>query len=147
MRALLDENIPLPALAALRVLEPVHTFDHVHTLGWDGTKDPELFRRASARGFEVLVALDRNQLHDAAEWRALKRARLHHVSVRQSRATEGAAGSLRLMASVLVAMPRVLSDLEQRNGGHVVEVRLLDNANRHVALSYKQHEQRVGLGG
>ena len=32
MRVLLDENIPLPALAALRVLGPPHSFDYVQVL-------------------------------------------------------------------------------------------------------------------
>jgi PIN like domain len=141
MRVLLDENIPEPALASLRVLVP-HTFEHVNHLGWSGRSDPDVFALASRAGHDVILALDRKQLSSAAEWRALKRAGLNHVSIRQSSATQGAAGSLRLMASLLVAMPRVLDDLAGRDGGCVVEVSLLTDRDRHTTWSYLEHERR-----
>ena len=141
MQILLDENIPAPALASLAVLVP-HRFAHANDLGWAGTTDPALFALARRDGFDAIVALDRKQLHAHAEWSALTKARLHHISIRQSRATQGAAGSLRLMASLLVAMPRILDDLTSRTGGCVVEVRLLEDQSRHEAWTYREHEQR-----
>ena len=141
MHVLLDENIPAPALASLRVLTP-HVFEHVNDRSWAGTADPTLFANAGRAGFDVIVALDRRQLYNADEWQALKRARLHHVSIRQTRTTQGARGSLRLMASLLLAMPHVLDDLAARDGGCVVEVRLLDDRSRHELWTYREHERR-----
>ena len=141
MRVLLDENIPAPALVSRRVLVP-HVFDHVNDVGWAGVTDPDLFSRAARSGFGAIVALDRNQLYSDAEWRALKRSALHHVSIRQTRATQGARGSLRLMASLLLAMPRVLDDLETRSLGCVVEIRLLEDRDRHFIWTYREHEGR-----
>ena len=141
MHVLLDENIPVPALASLQVLVP-HTFNHVGPAGWAGQTDKALFALAAEAGYDIVVSLDRRQLYSDDEWKALKRAGLHHVSIRQSRATEGARGSLRLMASLLLAMPRVLDDLEHQAGGCVVEVRLLEDRNRHELWTYREHERR-----
>jgi hypothetical protein len=76
----------------LETVEPEHAFAHVNDLGWNGTTDTVLFGRAAAKHYEVIVALDRNQLTNADEWKALKKSRLHHVSVKQNTSTQGARG-------------------------------------------------------
>jgi hypothetical protein len=141
VHVLLDEGVPEPLSVILAMLEPTHTFRHVNDLGWMGIKDPLLFERAAASSFEVIVALDRNQLTNAAEWRALKKARLHHVSIKQSKQTQGARGQMRILASLAVAMPRALDDLSAADGGQIVEVAIISDTARHVMRSYREHER------
>jgi hypothetical protein len=138
---LLDEGVPVPLIEILAMLGPGHTFQHVNDLGWMGMKDPALFHQASAAGYEVIVALDRNQLTSAAERRALKRSGLHHVSIRQTKATQGARGQMRMLASLSVAMPRALDDLSAADGGQVVEITIISDTTRHVMRSYREHER------
>jgi hypothetical protein len=143
MRVLLDENIPVPLKAPLRLLEPGHEFRHVLDEGWQGIPDPDLFRRARDGGFDALVALDRNQLSYRDEWLALKRANIHHISIRQTRSTTGKHGMLRVLASLAAAIPRVLDDLAGEDGGQIVAVTLLEDRPRHQKVSYREHEQRT----
>ena len=56
MRVLLDECLPRRLRRAL----PGHEVRTVQELGWAGTKNGELLRRAAAEGFEVFVTVDRN---------------------------------------------------------------------------------------
>jgi PIN like domain len=141
MFVLLDEGVPEPLSVILAMLEPAHSFKHVNDLKWMGVKDPELFRRAAKARFDVIVALDRNQLANAAEWKALKKAKLHHVSIRQTKQTEGARGQMRMLASLAVAMPRALDDLEAATGGQVVEISIISDRKRHTMRPYREHER------
>lgn len=75
-----------------------------------------------------------NQLNEAREARALKRAGLHHISLRQGRTAQGIKGTARLIASVVVAMPYVLADLEGAPGQRVVELSLSSAGARHKLL-------------
>ena len=86
MQVLLDEGIPQPLLDVLRIDES-HCFDHVNLIGLAGTPDVDLFGEARHLGFDAIVSLDRQQLNYKREWRALRKARLNHVSLRQSHAT------------------------------------------------------------
>jgi len=54
VRVLLDESVPRKLA---RAGHEVHT---VVQLGWSGTKNGELLRRAAAEGFGVLVTTDQN---------------------------------------------------------------------------------------
>jgi hypothetical protein len=92
------------------------TSQHVNGLGWMGMKDPALFRRASGAEYGVIVALDRNQLTSAAEGKALKRSGLHHVSIRRTKAPQGARGQIRILATLNV-VPRAS---DARWGGNLV---------------------------
>ena len=56
MRILLDECLP----RRLRRGLPGHEVRTVQELGWAGTKNGALLRRAMAEGFEVFVTVDRN---------------------------------------------------------------------------------------
>ncbi len=56
MRVLLDESVPRK-LARELVGHEVRT---VTALGWAGTKNGDLLRRAAAEGFRVLVTTDQN---------------------------------------------------------------------------------------
>jgi hypothetical protein len=56
MRVLLDECLP----RRLRRGLPGHDVRTVQELGWSGTKNGTLLRRAAGEGFEVFVTVDRN---------------------------------------------------------------------------------------
>ncbi|HYG63787.1 MAG TPA: DUF5615 family PIN-like protein [Thermoanaerobaculia bacterium] len=58
-RTLLDEQLPRDLKAALATVSAVF----VHELGWKGTKNGELLRRAADAGFEVFVTMDRKLRH------------------------------------------------------------------------------------
>ncbi len=141
MRLLVDEGVPVQVLEPFR-RNKGHEFSHVTELGWDGRKDRPLFASAAKRGFDAIVALDVDQLVDAREWRALRTAALHHVSLRQGRTVKGRTGVARVLASLIVAMPYVLADLEAVNGQRIVEIALLSAASRHEVFDPRKEERR-----
>ncbi len=59
MRILLDENLDW----RLRRDLPGHDVKSVPLLGWAGIQNGELLRKAIAAGFEVLVTMDGNMVH------------------------------------------------------------------------------------
>ncbi|HWK25438.1 MAG TPA: hypothetical protein VNS09_02690 [Solirubrobacter sp.] len=141
MLVLVDEGVPLQVMAPLR-LNRGHTFTHVTELTWGGRKDTELFASAASRGFEAIVVLDVDQLVEPTEWRALKRSKLHHVSLRQGRTVRGASGVARVLASLIVAMPYVLTDLEEADDQQIVEVSLLSATSRHESFDPRREQAR-----
>lgn len=141
MRLLVDEGVPVQALEPLR-RNKAHEFRHIHDEKWDGRKDRFLFDHAQRRGFDALVALDVDQLAEPEEWRALKRSGLHHVSLRQGRTVTGASGVARVMASLIAAMPYVLTDLADAGAQRIVEVRLLAGSARHVSYDPRKEKAR-----
>ena len=58
MRVLLDENLPRALAAELAG----HRVSTVQSMGWSGTKNGELLRRAADR-FDALLTLDQGFLH------------------------------------------------------------------------------------
>jgi hypothetical protein len=131
MRVLVDEGMPIQLIGPLR-LNKGHAFDHVKELRWKGKKDISLFRDAAAKGYEVVLTLDLAQLDSIEESRALRRSGLHHVAIAQGRSAQGIRGMARVISSVIVSMPYVLSDLEDAPAQRVVEVSLLAGTRRHV---------------
>ena len=59
MRVLLDENLDW----RLRRILPGHQVESVAYLGWSGMKNGTLLRRAVEEGFEVMLTMDGNMLH------------------------------------------------------------------------------------
>jgi len=55
MRVLLDENVP----EAFGKMLDGHVVDHVVRLGWAGTKNGNLLKRAEEHGYELLVTHDK----------------------------------------------------------------------------------------
>ena len=140
MDFLLDEGMPVQLLAALDVIE--HVFEHVHDLVWDGKPDATLFRDAADRGFDGLITVNVHQLTNKHEWEALKRSDLHHISVKQGRTVRGIKGTARVIASVVVAMPYVIEELEARDGQQIVEVQLLAARVRHESFGINKWAKR-----
>lgn len=107
------------------------SFDHVDELRWKGKKDVPLFRDAASKGYQAILTLDVAQLESIEESRALKRSGLHHIGIRQGRSAQGIRGIARVISSVTVAMPYVLTDLTEANGQRIVELGLLAATRRH----------------
>ena len=59
MRVLFDESMPQPFA---RVIAG-HNVQTVAQMGWRGTQNGHLLRRAAAAGFDALVTMDRNLQH------------------------------------------------------------------------------------
>ena len=59
MRLLLDENLDW----RLRRLLPGHEVESVPLIGWAGIENGELLRKAVAAGFDALVTMDGNMVH------------------------------------------------------------------------------------
>jgi hypothetical protein len=138
---LVDEGVPVQVLEPLR-RNRGHVFQHVAQIGWDGRKDQPLFASAADRGFDAIVAVDVDQLVEPAEWRALKRCGLHHISLRQGRTVKGRTGVARVLASLIVAMPYVLADLADVDSQRIVEVALLSAAARHQTFDPRREDRR-----
>jgi hypothetical protein len=141
MRLLLDEGMPVQLLEPLRRNSP-HQFQHVDELGWKGKQDANLFRDTATRDFAALVVLDVDQLVDPDLCRALKASGLHHISLRQGRRVKGKTGVARVIASLVVAMPYILADLEEVDEQRLVEVALLTAGARHETLDPRRERQR-----
>ncbi|MEU9172152.1 DUF5615 family PIN-like protein [Streptomyces sp. NPDC048420] len=72
MKLLLDENVPRPMTEIVRILLKAHDVVHVHDLkGWKGTKDIELYARAQAEDFDVVITNDTKQLSRPLEVAAI----------------------------------------------------------------------------
>ncbi|HVE69284.1 MAG TPA: hypothetical protein VNB64_11955 [Solirubrobacteraceae bacterium] len=130
MQLLLDEGLPVQLIEPLRRNAP-HTFDHIDDLKWKSKKDEFLLPDAAARGYDALVALDVGQLTEPDLCRVLKKSGLHHISLRQGRTVKGKKGLARVIASIVVAMPYVLDDLEVEAEQRIVPLQLLAAGARH----------------
>ncbi len=141
MRLLLDEGLPVQLLEPLR-RNLGHEFEHVDGLKWKGKLDTFLVRDAARRGFHAIVVLDLDQLADPSEWRALRETGLHHVSLKQGSRVKGKKGVARVMASLILAMPYVLDDLDAVDDQQIVEVALLAAGHRHELFDPRHERQR-----
>jgi predicted nuclease of predicted toxin-antitoxin system len=97
MRILLDENLDW----RLRRDLPGHQVESVPLLGWAGIQNGELLRKALEAGFEALVTMDGNMVHQ------LNIAR-HGIAVIALRAKSNRLDETRpLMNQLLALLPRL----------------------------------------
>ena len=67
------------------ILLKAHEVVHVHDLkGWTGTKDIELYAKAKADGFEVVITNDTKQLSRPLEVAAIAQSGLHRIEYGQN---------------------------------------------------------------
>jgi len=131
VRFLLDENVPVQLLEALRCVLPSHGVDHVDTLGWKGKQDRFLLPDAAAAGYDALLTIDRRQLDDPTELRAIRSSGLHHITFPQA---EGIAGLARTIAAVIAAVPGIAAELSSVDGQRLVRIRGLAKTRRHEMI-------------
>ncbi len=105
MRVLLDECLPRRLRRAL----PGHEVRTVQELGWAGTKNGALLRRAEAEGFEVFVTVDRNLEYQ----QHLPSVTLAVIALRAR--SNDVADLEPLMPAVLAALPTLVA-------GHVTRI-------------------------
>jgi hypothetical protein len=127
VKLLLDENVPLQTLDLLSRVLRGHEVDHVDRIRWKDKKDAFLLPDASSAGYDVFITKDSNQLDDPAECRLIRRTRLHHVRFRQHAGIQGLGAAV---ASVIVAMPMVVTELGQADGQRLVRIEGLNLLRR-----------------
>jgi PIN like domain len=129
MRVLVDENTAVQVMEPLKHLLPRHEVHHVAEIGWKGKKDEPLLRDAGRAAYHALLTLDRQQLRDPDECKAIKASGLHHIRYEQRR--QGLAGLALAIGAVIAAMPAVMAELEAAEGQRLVRIVSLDpNAKR-----------------
>ena len=127
MKVLLDENVPIQTLDLLSRVLRTHEIHHVDRIKWKGKKDTFLLPDAAAAGYDLLVTKDSNQLDDPVECRLIRRSRMHHVRFRQGPGIRGLSAAV---ASVVVAMPQVLAELETAGGQRLVRIEGINPVKR-----------------
>lgn len=127
MKLLLDENVPRPMAEIVRILLKAHEVVHVHELkGWTGTKDIELYARAKAEDFDVVITNDTKQLSRPLEVAAIAQSGLHRIEYRQNNKHGGLVGLDTAIATVCAALPHALSELETADGQRLVSLTSID---------------------
>jgi hypothetical protein len=127
LKLLLDENVPRPMAEIVRILLKAHEVVHVHELkGWTGTKDIELYAKAKADGFEVVITNDTKQLSRPLEVAAIAQSGLHRIEYRQNNKHGGLVGLGTAIANVCAALPHALSELEAADGQRLVALTSID---------------------
>ncbi|MEV6763857.1 DUF5615 family PIN-like protein [Streptomyces sp. NPDC051105] len=134
MKLLLDENVPRPMAEIVRILLTAHDVVHVHELdGWAGTKDIELYAKAKAGGFQVIITNDAKQLNRPMEVEAIARSGLHRIQYRQNNKHGGLVGLGTAIATVCAALPHAIAELEGADGQRLVSLTAVD-PSRHNRL-------------
>lgn len=127
MKLLLDENVPRPMALIVRILLTTHDVVHVHELdGWAGTKDVELYAKAKAEGFQVIITNDVKQLNRPLEVEAIAQAGLHRVQYRQNNKHGGLVGLGTAIATVCAALPHAIAEIEAADGQRLVSLTAID---------------------
>jgi len=136
VRLLLDENVPVQLLPALTCVLPAHAVEHIDELGWKGKKDRFLLPDAAAAGYHAIVTIDRRQLDDPEELKAIKVSGLHHITFSQGK---GVSGLARAIASLIAAMPPVMVELVAADGQRLVSVQALKSSRRHATIDPRKN--------
>lgn len=127
MKLPLDENVPRAMAEIVRILLKAHEVVHVHELkGWTGMKDIELYAKAKADGFEVVITNDTKQLSRPLEVAAIAQSGLHRIEYRQNNKHGGLVGLGTAIATVCAALPHALSELEAAAGQRLVALTSID---------------------
>ncbi len=122
MKVLLDEDVPVQVLEALRQVLGGHEVHHVDGIKWKSKKDLALLPDAAGRGYRAFVTNDKNQLHDVDESKAIRDSGMHHIRYDQD-TTRGVEGLALAMASLLAAAVPCLRNLDDAPAQRLVHVR------------------------
>lgn len=127
MKLLLDENVPLPMARIVRLLLKHHVVEHVAELsGWAGTKDIDLYARAAADGFQIIVTNDTKQLSRPLEVVAIAESGLHRIEYRQNHKHGGLVGLGAAIATVCAGLPHALAELDQAGSQRLISLNAVD---------------------
>ncbi|WP_405012209.1 hypothetical protein [Kitasatospora sp. NBC_01539] len=127
MKLLLDENVPLPMARIVRLLLKHHVVEHVAELsGWAGTRDVDLYARAAADGFQIVVTNDTKQLSRPLEVVAIAESSLHRIEYRQNHKHGGLVGLGAATATVCAGLPHALAELGQADSQRLISLNAVD---------------------
>jgi len=99
MRLLLDENLDW----RLRRDLAAHHVDSVPLIGWAGIENGELFKKAVEAGFDVVITMDTNMVHQ-------QNLAKYPIAVVALRAASNRLGDTRpLMPALLALLPHIKS--------------------------------------
>lgn len=140
MRILLDEDVPVQLLDALRHVLHGHGVEHVHGLGWTGKKDKNVLADASRAEFDALVTNDSSQLNDPDETSWIKASGLHHVTYRHKH--PGLRGLGVALGSLLAALPEIVLRLEAEQGQRLISVRSIEPRDRFTLVDPRKDPPR-----
>lgn len=132
MRILLDEDVPRPVVDLLRHVLRGHDIDHVQLIKWAGKQDRDLYRDAARAGYDVIVTNDAAQMSDPDECREVKRAGMHRVSYKQRHS--GLRGLAIAVASLVAAMPDVVTELANADGQRLVAIAGIDPTHKRYSI-------------
>lgn len=141
MRILCDQDVPAPLVEPLRhLLRGAHTVEHVNQLNWAGKQDRFVYPDAKARGYDLILTNDANQLNDADETDAIRRSGLHHV--RYPHRHMGMKGLAFAMGSNLAAMSGVVEELEVADGQRLVRIAAISPHDRFDVVDPRRNPPR-----
>ena len=125
MRLLLDENVPRPLHQILTTFILNHEIVHLLDLsGWSGTRDEELYPRAAADGFHVVLTNDGRQMERPREVAAIAASGLHRIEYPHKH--PGLVGMGIAIATVAAALPTALALLETADRQQLITLRAVD---------------------
>ncbi|MDR1386909.1 MAG: hypothetical protein LBJ44_04845 [Propionibacteriaceae bacterium] len=81
MKFLIDENVNVTAVTALRSIYADHSFSTVSDQKWRGLPDVDLFKAMGDAQFSVIVTRDVRQLDDPTERAVLRDQGIHWVGL------------------------------------------------------------------
>lgn len=132
MKILMDEDVPVPIVLALRATLPSHELVHVDEMRWKSKEDKFLLPDAAKRGFEMFVTNNDGQLDSPEECDAIRASKMHYVLYRIK--TQGLVGLGLAMGSLVAGLPILLEDLEGRASQTLHKVARLETRGRYSEI-------------
>ncbi|WP_440102205.1 hypothetical protein [Streptosporangium sp. H16] len=115
MRLLLDENVSRPLHQAIIAFVLGHEIVHLLDLDrWSGTRDENLYPRAVAEGFHVILTNDARQMQRPREVEAIAASGLHRIEYPHKH--PGMIGIGLAIATVAAGLPAALNLLTGADG-------------------------------
>ncbi|MFB9681077.1 PIN-like domain-containing protein [Streptosporangium vulgare] len=125
MRLLLDENVSRPLHQAIVAFVLGHEIVHLLDLDrWSGTRDENLYPRAVAEGFHVILTNDARQMQRPREVEAIAASGLHRIEYPHKH--PGMIGIGLAIATVAAGLPAALNLLTDADGQRLVTLRGID---------------------
>lgn len=126
MKILLDEDVSHPLLDPLCWLLREHQIDRALDIGWQGTKDPQVYAKAKRHGYELMLTNDSHQLADDKICKAIHRSKLHVVFY-DLPSHNGLAAHGASAGAIMHTMRHVLEELGGARSQQIVTITPLKN--------------------
>lgn len=125
MRILLDENVARPLHQALLIFIAGHDVQHIADLvGWSGTKDLQLYRKAADGGFDAILTNDQRQMQRPLEVEAIAKSGIHRIEYTHRH--PGLTGLGIAIGTVCAGLPVALEHLARATTQQLIQLRGID---------------------